>query len=209
MGDINAIYLSATGGYNLVRRNYLHDIAGPACHSVIRTDAYEKNNTFTENILHNIEGCGFTLKYDNVISNNIICNVTEGPILNNYISVRAGPCDKAVVSNNIYYYKAEQDPEYYSAGNIRKGADLSEPSFENNIFWDVCQPDRAERYLKMIQDSLNTDLSSMAVDPLFIDMGNGDFRLKENSPALKLGIKPIENCGPTGPVGPVLNREMK
>ena len=36
------------------------------------------------------------------------------------------------------------------------------------------------------------DANSLAMDPLFMDPENGDFRLKENSPAHQLGIQPID-----------------
>ena len=36
------------------------------------------------------------------------------------------------------------------------------------------------------------DMHSLAADPLFVDLGNGDFRLLPESPALKLGFVPID-----------------
>ena len=41
------------------------------------------------------------------------------------------------------------------------------------------------------------DANSIVADPLFVDAENGDYRLKPESPALKLGIKqlPFERMG--------------
>jgi hypothetical protein len=36
------------------------------------------------------------------------------------------------------------------------------------------------------------DTNSVIADPQFVDAGSGDFRLKPESPALKLGFKPID-----------------
>jgi len=36
------------------------------------------------------------------------------------------------------------------------------------------------------------DKNSLSVDPLFVDPENGDFTLKPDSPALKLGFVPID-----------------
>jgi hypothetical protein len=36
------------------------------------------------------------------------------------------------------------------------------------------------------------DTHSLAVDPLFVDPANGDFRFRPDSPALKMGMVPID-----------------
>ena len=42
------------------------------------------------------------------------------------------------------------------------------------------------------QQGDGVDTHSLTVDPLFVDPENGDFRLKPNSPALKLGFVPFD-----------------
>ena len=42
------------------------------------------------------------------------------------------------------------------------------------------------------QQGDGVDAHSLAVDPLFLDPENGDFSLKPGSPALEMGIVPID-----------------
>jgi len=46
--------------------------------------------------------------------------------------------------------------------------------------------------------ALGMDRHSVIADPLFVDAENGDYRLQPDSPALKLGFKPI----PVDKIGP-------
>ena len=49
-----------------------------------------------------------------------------------------------------------------------------------------------EVYTMKKQQGDGVDAHSLAVDPLFVDPENGDFSFKPGSPALKLGIVPID-----------------
>jgi hypothetical protein len=49
--------------------------------------------------------------------------------------------------------------------------------------------------------ALGHDGYSVAADPMFVDPESGDFRFRDGSPALKLGIKPLEEYGIQEPCG--------
>ena len=62
---------------------------------------------------------------------------------------------------------------------------------DHNIYYCKADPRLGEETLARLQRS-GVDTHSLAVDPLFVDPDRGDFRLRSNSPALKLGIVPID-----------------
>ena len=49
-----------------------------------------------------------------------------------------------------------------------------------------------EVYIMKTQQADGVDAHSLAVDPLFLDPENGNFRFKSGSPALEMGIVPID-----------------
>ncbi len=61
---------------------------------------------------------------------------------------------------------------------------------DHNFF--ACQPGMKDRYAKF-----GWDVHSLAGDPLFVNPAKGDFRVKEESPALKIGFKnfPMDQFG--------------
>ena len=81
-----------------------------------------------------------------------------------------------------------------------------------NLYWDP----RGQE-IKFDRDSLEDwrrrghDVHSVIADPLFADPANGDFTLKPESPALKLGFKPIDisKVGPQGEYAEALKERLR
>lgn len=59
-----------------------------------------------------------------------------------------------------------------------------------NNFYCAGNPKIANQFLERQRRDVIEE-NSVAADPLFVDVENGDFRLKGDSPALKLGFEPI------------------
>ena len=71
---------------------------------------------------------------------------------------------------------------------------------DRNCYWaapPAGAPNFAGMDLKQRQ-AKGQDKSSVIADPLFVDPSKADFRLRKDSPALKLGFEPID----TSSVGP-------
>ena len=62
---------------------------------------------------------------------------------------------------------------------------------DHNTYYCKAEPRLGEETLERLRRN-GVDTHSLAVDPLFVDPENGDFRLKPNSPALKLGFVPFD-----------------
>lgn len=65
------------------------------------------------------------------------------------------------------------------------------PILNSNVYYCAGDPELGQKTLARQQRD-GVDTHSQAVDPLFVDLENGDFRLKPESPALKLGFVPID-----------------
>ena len=88
-------------------------------------------------------------------------------------------------------------PPFYDA---QEDGLLPQPLIENNILYCPDDPSIADMALARSR-ALGHDRYSVAADPMFVDPQNGDFRFKDGSPALKLGIKPLEKYGIQEPCG--------
>ena len=60
-----------------------------------------------------------------------------------------------------------------------------------NIYFCKADPEKGKVLIEKNQKD-GVDANSLAVNPMFIDPENGDFRFKPNSPAMKMGIVPID-----------------
>ena len=103
--------------------------------------------------------------------------------------------DNIKISRNIFYYR-KTDVDLF---NIRGKRSLPELS-DYNIYWNpsgciwmnpVMWGIKDVAYFKEWQ-ALGFDTNSLVKDPLFVDLKNDNYALKPESPAFKLGIKPID-----------------
>ncbi|MGD7651697.1 MAG: right-handed parallel beta-helix repeat-containing protein, partial [Verrucomicrobiales bacterium] len=73
----------------------------------------------------------------------------------------------------------------------RKQALAKDADADSNIDYCAADPGRGAVLLKKHRAE-GVDEHSRSVDPLFVDPENGDFRFKPGSPALEMGIAPID-----------------
>jgi hypothetical protein len=107
----------------------------------------------------------------------------------------------AVIQRNIFYsagkdtvFIDELPPSNRRSTEDRRGRALArakDAHTDYNIYYCAANSKLGKTMLKK-QQADGVDTHSLAVDPLFVDPENGDFRLKPNSPALKLGFVPFD-----------------
>lgn len=201
LGDGNAIYIRGAGSGNVIRRNYIHHLVTPMLmQAAIRTDGGQRDTLIAENIIYKCTAQGIILKLNNRAENNIIADIIAPP-RGYYLSVREGPLTGASIKRNIFYssnreirFIDELPPGKGRPAEDRRGRALArsaDAETDYNIYY--CTADRTLG-VEMLEKQQNdgVDMHSQAVDPLFVNPEKGDFRLKPNSPALKMGIVPID-----------------
>ncbi|MEW4491032.1 right-handed parallel beta-helix repeat-containing protein [Thalassoglobus sp. JC818] len=201
LGDGNGIYIRGAGTGNVIRRNYIHHLVAPMImQAAIRTDGGQMDTTIAENLIYKCTSQGIILKLNNRCENNIVADIIAPP-RGYYLSLREGPMNEAVVKRNIFYstgrdttFINELPPSNRRQSEDRRGRALArskDADTDHNIYFCVGNPELGNQMLeKQQRDGIDTH--SLAVDPLFVDPPNGDFRLRPNSPALKLGFTPID-----------------
>ncbi len=184
--DGNCIYLSATGAGNVVRRNLVYSHVKD---DMIRTDDDQYDTLVSENIfIGNVCQGGFALKRVNSCENNILVQSMIGGQ-----GAGGGPEAGATIFRNIIY---AVNPELKGFLNARMFKPLRKEDIDYNLYY-MEGTDAAKEFLGKMQKD-GWDKHSVAADPLFVDIPNLDFTLKPESPALKLGFKPIEGLDTIG-----------
>jgi hypothetical protein len=200
LGDGNGIYIRGAGSGNIIRRNYIHHlVAETGKQSGIRTDGGQMDALISENIIYKCTSQGMTLKLNNRFENNIIADITEPRIV--YLKIVEGPMQGASNKRNIFYsfskgctFISEPGEGEGLVGEDSRGrvpARMKDIDSDYNIYY--CKEDSSigEQTLAKLQGD-GVDANSKVADPMFVDPENGDFRFKPESPALKMGIVPID-----------------
>lgn len=211
MGDGNGFYIRMCPPGNIFRRNYVHHILGKFSAGAVRADDDQFGCEFKENVIYNCVRAGFVIKKANSVENNIIADIIakdnvldqtmgiEGYILLVPASADPGgawPLSQARITRNIFIHTGDNKPIFYSdTRHWPQKQVYIENSFVdfNVLYWQG-----KSQELKNLFSSyrmLGIDKNSQAVNPKCKNVNEGDFTLSPDSPAFKLGIKPIDVVG--------------
>jgi len=188
LSDMGAVYTLGIQHGTIVRNNLIHDVISFTYGGWgLYPDEGSTDILWENNVVYRTKSAGFHQHYgkENIVRNNIFAFGKE----NQLMRTRPEPHISFIFTNNIVYF---------DSGNLL-GSDWSNDHYvmERNLYFDA-RAGATEDKLKFSNVPLDQwrqrghDTNSVFADPLFVEPQHYDFGLQPNSPALRLGFKPID-----------------
>jgi len=194
LNDGAAINITGTGEGNVIRRNYVHDLFNAGLNSSIRIDDFQRGTLIEQNVIFRTYCGGLCFQHANSAVNNVVADIRTGCYL-----YGSRPHDGATFARNIFFHP-EGEEKFWLYGDRKTRGTMSQPprntlenlaEFDSNLYYSPSlEQDANDPLAKLRKDGY--EKNGAIGDPLFVDWENGDFRLKPDSPALKMGIKSID-----------------
>jgi hypothetical protein len=185
---MGAVYTLGIQKGTVIRNNRIHDVNSHGYGGWgLYTDEGSSDIVLENNVVFRCKSATFHQHYgrDNIVRNNVLAFGKEHQLMR----TREEQHNSFTFERNIVLF---------DSGDLL-GSNWSNDRFtmDSNLFWDL-RPGASAATLRFKGLSLGEwqkrghDLHSIVTDPLFVAPDKGDFRLQRRSPALKLGIKPID-----------------
>jgi hypothetical protein len=188
-----ALYFLGVQPGTAARYNHIHDVAGGG--SGIVLDNGSVGMVVEYNVIHQVAAHALLFNFNdlgNVLQNNV-CALAGDALVNR--SGDAGKLDQTgVFYRNIFYWQGDKARLFHP--NTWPNYDIV---MDYNLYWDASG--KPPRPLGMSFDEWKKkglDANSLVADPGFVAPERGDFSLKPDSPAFRLGFRKID----LGKVGP-------
>ena len=185
LSDMGGIYTLGTSEGTVVKNNIFNDIYAYSYGGWgLYTDEGSSYIRMENNLVYNVKTGGFHQHYgkESIIRNNILAFSklfqAQATRLEDHLSF--------TFENNIIYY---------NSGRLLDGPwDKMNINMDSNCFWDASgrEVTFAEMSFDQWRKKTGHDKKSLIADPLFVNPGKYDFRLKPDSPAIKRGFKPFD-----------------
>ena len=195
LSDMGAVYTLGPQPGTVIRGCHIHD-AGCASYGAwgMYNDEGSTGIVWENNLIHDTQSAGYHQHYgrDNVVRNCIIARGAEEHLRwSRPETSHAFTFEKNIVLAGDGKLLAHVDKNWWSE-NV---------TLERNVYWKLGgdAPSFAGKSFAEWQAG-GHDRKSVVADPLFADAAHGDWTLRPESPALKLGFKPFDwtNAGVTG-----------
>jgi parallel beta-helix repeat protein len=188
LSDMGGFYGLGRAEGTTVNNNWIHHIASYRYGGWgLYTDEGSSGVTLENNLVHDTSEAGFHQHYGkwNQVSNNIFAFGQKAQIQRSRPETHAS----FAYERNIVIYDVP--------ALLDRGWDIWQVGtyeMRNNVYWNTAGLPVVfvDTDLAGWQAKTGHDQASVVADPLFEDAGGRDFRLKQASPALKLGFKPFD-----------------
>jgi hypothetical protein len=190
LGDGAGINVTGAGEGNIIRRNYVHDIfSNEWVSGCLRTDDWQRGTTWEENVIYRSNAGAWEHKGGNNVINNYAIDVLP----RGYFRIfRDGPGEKidgTVLERNIFYSSNGAAVFYTFAVGPQQ---VAKSKIEHNLYYcGGVEETSTPKFLQTLR-AQGVSATDVYADPMFVALKHGDFRLKPESPALKMGIKQID-----------------
>ncbi len=185
LGDMGGIYTLGISPGTTERYNHIHHVynyAHVSHGSGVYPDEGSSEIVIENNVVHHVRTCPLFQHYgkDNLVRNNVFAFGDKAQLQR---CREDKPCHYAAEGNIVL----GEVPEML--GGVWNNGDWK---LARNVYWCTDgEPNFAGMDFAAWQAKGN-DAGSIVADPLFVDAAGGDFRLRPESPALKLGFEPID-----------------
>lgn len=186
LSDMGGIYCLGKAPGTRLANNVIHDVLAHTYGGWgLYTDEGSTGVVMEDNIVYRCKDASFHQHYgrENIVRNNVLAfAATFGQIRRS----REEDHLSFTIERNIVIYGDAP----LLGGNWKNG----QYKFEKNLYWNTAgKPVLFPGNLTLEQwQAKGQDAGSIIADPLFENAAAGDFRLKPDSPALKLGFRPID-----------------
>ena len=189
LSDMGGIYTLGISPGTRIRYNVFHDIRSRGYGGwAIYTDEGSTDILIENNLGYRTKSAGFHQHYgrENIVRNNIFALGDEHQIMRS----RVEPHRSFRFVGNIVYFERGEMLSKPHAGSDYDPANIW---FERNLYFDASgrKIRFAGKTFRQWQ-KLGLDRGSLIADPLFADPERGDFTLRPDSPAFRLGFQPFD-----------------
>jgi len=185
LSDMGGIYTLGASEGTVIANNVFHDIYAYSYGGWgLYTDEGSTGIVLEKNLVYNTKTGSFHQHYgkENIVRNNILVNSLMHQV-------------QATRVEEHLSFTFERNLVFWETGPLLAGPWTQvQANMDNNCYWNTAGKDVTfvGMSLEQWRQRHKRDEHSIITDPLFVHPAKGDFRLKPDSPALKIGFEPFD-----------------